>query len=163
VGLRLLSVAERTDATRRAQVVSEKNGAAKWDVADPLCTLAMYAEVVALAAFDVDDPQCRAPWVTAEELRTSNLIGQENLAYLYEAYEAFEADHCIRADRLTAHEFSQLVWKLASGDQSPLDRLRLGTLRTCLRTLAAQHISLMNAISLSSLASVSGHSTTPAS
>lgn len=151
VGLKWLPIRAREQCIRRAQAAAAANGAAKWDEENPLCTLAFWVEVVAAAAFDPDSPT-QEPWATAEELRNHPFIGQENILYLYEQYEAFEESHSIRAKTLTRTELLYTCYRLAEGDESPLERMRLGTLRACLRFMASMLWTLLKDKSPSTLA-----------
>lgn len=148
VGLRLLSAREHTGVYSRAKAEAAKQGAQNWDQDDPVCALELYVETVAACTFDVDNPA--GPWSTAEELREHGSIGQENLVFLYEAYVAFADENSVRAEKMGPAEFVQFCLDCTRGGNDFLDRLRPGTLRTCLRYLAAQFLNSLQSKSLDS-------------
>lgn len=143
VGLRVLTATERERATKRAIAASLKAGQEKWDEQNPICALHMFVETVAAAAVDLDS-ESHEPWATSEELLNHHAIGQETLLYLYEMYEAHEQIHSIRPTSWDRKEFLDICLKLAGGDASPLDRMRLGSLRTFSTFMADQYVSLLN-------------------
>jgi hypothetical protein len=145
--IQLLTVQDRMAAHRDAMVDAKSYGKDKWDELDPVCSLALYVQVVTRAVVDPDDGK---PFATADQLRSNLLIGQENILYLYEQYEAFEESQNLRLKTLTREELLGICWRLAEGDESFLERMRLGMLRACLRFTASQYIGLLMVKSRSS-------------
>ena len=142
VGLRVLTANERKETFRRAMAAAKAAGVEKWDEMDPICSLMTYVETVAAAAVDLDSSP-NEQWATAEELLSHHGIGQETLLYLYEMYEVHEQSHSIRPQTWERKDFLEICMKLAAGDANPLDRMRLGSLRTFTTFLADQYIRLL--------------------
>jgi hypothetical protein len=128
VGLQLLSGLDRRGTYVRAMAEATAAGVT-WDETNAVCALELWVETVGACTFDVDAGP-GSKWATVEELRGTQVIGQELLQHIYEAYEAFEQSHSIRPERMTAAETLDVMWRLSSGDTSPLDRMRAGSLRS---------------------------------
>lgn len=161
VGLRLLSASERAGTYQRAKVAAK---VVPWDDTDPNCALELYVETVAAAAFDVDgEPGAFEAWASAEELRSDRSLGQEHLAFLYEAYRALESEHLIRPEDLQGTNFLNTVWRAGSGDRRPLERMPRDTLVAFAATLAGLQISSMIEKLPSTSASDSSLGSTPTS
>jgi len=141
VGFRLGTPTEHASVYRRAKAAATERGAESWDIDDPICSLELYVETVAAFAVSVENGKSDFdPWATADQIRGSVAVGQENLAYLYNAYQAFESEQSTPIGKLEPFELVKFCLEAAGDDTSFLDRLRPGTLRTYVRFLAAQYI-----------------------
>lgn len=148
VGLRMLRLSERSDAIIEARSFAAQRGSSVWNQEDPLCAMGLYLAVVSRAAFDADSGPS-VPFCTVQELLEHPLMGQENLAYLYDAYETFEEEHHIRTKELSIAEVVDTCIRIAQGDDDFLGRLRPGILRALLRITAGPWLTSQMAKSLS--------------
>jgi hypothetical protein len=133
--IRLLSVKERQDSLKAAKAAYGVSPDRPWNETDQECLLELWVQIVSRAAMDADSPD--DPFASPEKLRTSYQIGQENIQYLYEIYQAFEEDVGFRGVGLTRTEALVACYRLSEGDDSPLDRMRLGTQRAFMRFTGA--------------------------
>jgi len=141
VGIRLLSALERAGVYQRAKAAAKLAGSTTWEDNDPNCALELYVETVAACTFDVDgEPNAFEPWATPDQLRKDRSIGQENLLFIFEAYEAFEQEHSVRPEDLQGAALLTTIWRAGAGDLRPLERMRRGTLQALVGFLANLHM-----------------------
>jgi len=139
VGLRMLTVQERADALCAARVFANENKVPEWDEKNPICALGLYVETVARAAYSASEG-VSIPFATKDELLNHPLIGQENLAYLYESYQAFEEELQLSVKTLNQVQVVEACLRIAQNDDDFLGRMRPGMLRTLLRFTASQYV-----------------------
>lgn len=150
VGLRMLTVRKRADALRAACEYARAQGVPEWQDHNPICALALHVEVVARAAFSVDDG-VDVPFATQQELLEHPYVGQENLAYLYEKYEEFEESQHLRTKSLSPVQVMDTLFRIASGEDDFLESLRPGIVRALLRITAGPYVTFLTSRSQPSL------------
>jgi hypothetical protein len=160
VGIRLLTISERSGVYKRAKAKAKELGVETWSDEDHVCALELYVETVAACTFDGEEGSFE-PWATADQLRNDRSIGQDSLLFIYEAYEAFEQKHSLRPEDLQGENFLTTLLKAGAGDLRPLGRMRRGTLEAFTAILASELLSSQIAKSSSTSSSGSTAGSTP--
>lgn len=142
VGIRLLSMKERAEAIDEAHRFARQHGIEKWDRDNPTCGLGMWLAIVSRAAFSVSEG-VDVPFATADQLLEHPLLGQENLAFLYDQCEEFEESLNIRTKKLGQTEVLDACLRIAQDDSDFLASLRPGIAKALLHILAAQYVQSM--------------------
>ncbi len=153
VGLRVLTGNEAAQALQSAEADARKRGVTQWLDTHPLCRLYEMAHTVAAACVDLearDEPF----FVSAQELLDSPLVGEDNIAYLYEQQRYWQDECSLRSKDLSVEQVLELLSKEAERPEntpSPSSHLRAATQPSFLRITA----NLWRTLLMASLASSS--------
>ena len=146
VGLRMMTGGEIANAYHKAQQFSTSRGVKEWDDAHPLCMLGLMINTLAVTCLDLDSSPGTQElfFESAEEVLASNLIGPDNIAYLYDVQRDWQESCGIQKREMSMAEVLEVVHQMASEEaQDPLALLRPGTRVNFLRTLAALVVTLL--------------------
>lgn len=148
LGVRVMTGEETAEVYKRARADASAAGVDQWDEDDPICRLHRMVHTVALCCIEVpDDPGAPIPdeprpfFESAEEIRSSHLVGRDNIVYLFDCIEEWQMD-CggVLEKNLTPEQVIGIMLQEAERPESadsPLDRMRPGLRRSCFRTSGA--------------------------
>ena len=147
LGVRVLTGEETAEVYEKAKADALARGAERWDEEDSSCRLHLMVHMVTAGCVEVpDDPLAPVPdepapfFDSAEQLRTSTLIGRDNIVYLYDHVEKWQADCGFPERKLTPEQLIGLLMQEAERPEnadSPLDRMAPALVRSSFRTMAA--------------------------
>jgi hypothetical protein len=149
LGVRLLTGEETEQVYQKAQADAASLGVATWIDDHPICRSAQMVRTLELALIDLDsDPKKPEPFASAEELRTSLLIGTDNIAYLFERWTDFVDECSIEAKNLTPEQVLGVIAVEAErpeNSESPFVHMRPGLRASCTRSMAVMLWTLLTA------------------
>ena len=148
LGVRVLAAAETSTVYEKAQEYARARGVAEWKDDHPICSLARMAFTLAVACVDIDsDP--KAPQLffeNADEVFTSQHVGEDNIAYLFERWTDWQDACSIEKKNITESELIGILLEEATRAEnadSPLDRMRPGLRKSYFRTTAVLFANLL--------------------
>jgi hypothetical protein len=138
VGVRVMTGDEIAAAYEKAQTDVAKRGVAQWLDTHPLCRLYLMAHTLAVACVD-NEARDEPFFVSAQQVMSSPEVGGDNIAYLFEQQQAWQAESALDAKGKTPEEVIGLLAMEAArteNAESPFDRMPRATLVSCLRSSA---------------------------
>jgi hypothetical protein len=151
VAVQPLTGQEELDAIRAARAGAAADGLADPNPpdTDPVYSLHLMAQVLLLACVDSDDHAAPC-FASAEEILTSEHMGRDRIAFLYDAVGTWQDECAPSARRLGPDEMLRVVRAIAeANDALPFVALRRSTQWHLMRTLSRLHASSLTPSSFS--------------